>query len=224
MNAFGLIGRLAPRRIMSWVWIAMPIAFGAMISEPTASADDFIPYHEEPTPSPAPIYNDVTDCYDAPSGLGSFCPHANSGIANTRPVPYVDPCFIEQNAMRPCTPKIVGVDPKTVGTWKLLFKGGAWIWEIRRNGTYKFHSEAGDGAPPTEGTFAASNGHWMLKATNGYTDAGTYRFESGDTWIATGQLGTAPWRLDTTKAVSGKPVPPETVRSQPASPKPPIDR
>ena len=216
MNAFSLIR--VSSRAMRRVGAAMPILFGAMALQSTAAADDFIPYHEVSPPIPAPIYNEATDCYDAPSGLGSFCPRANNngGTASTRTVPYVDPCFIEQNAMRPCTPKIVGVDPKTIGTWKLPFKGGPWVWVIHRDGTYEFHSEAGDGAEPNAGKFAAKNGHWMLKATSGYTDAGIYRFQGRDTWIATGQWGTAPWRLDTVKAVSSKP--PLTVRSQPVSP------
>jgi hypothetical protein len=87
--------------------------------------------------------------------------------------------------MRPCTkaqqqsPKPVGVDPKTVGTWKLPLKGGDWVWEIHRDGTYGFHSEAGDGVPSHAGTFSASNGHWVLKATTGYTDSGTYVLRLG---------------------------------------------
>jgi hypothetical protein len=43
------------------------------------------------------------------------------------------------------------------------------------------------------GVFSASNGHWWLRATNGYTD-GTYIFQPPDIWIATGRLGTGAWR------------------------------
>jgi hypothetical protein len=217
MNTLGVIDRVASLA-MRFVWVAIAILFGAIALESTASAQDYIPYHEDPTPDTGPVYNGITNCYDAPGGIASFCPNANVGTASGHPVPTVDPCFIAQNAMRPCKPEPVGVDPKTVGIWKLPFKGGPWVWEIDRNGTYKFHSEAGDGVLPHEGKFAASNGNWLLKATNGYTDAGTYRFQGRDTWIATGQLGTAPWRLDSVKAVSSKPAPPVTVRSQPASP------
>ena len=136
-----------------------------------------------------------------------LCGHS-SGLV-IRPV---DPCYIAQNAMRPCTseqaqsPKPVGVDPHTVGTWELPLKGGSWVWEIHRDGTYRFHSEAGDGAPPHAGTFSASNGHWSLKATTGYTDSGTYLFQAPDTLIATGQLGTAAWRHHALKPVSSKPA------------------
>jgi hypothetical protein len=217
MNTFGVIKRVASRA-MRYVWVAIAILFGAIALQSKATAQDFIPYHEDPTPDYGPVYNGITNCYDAPGGIASFCPNANAGTANSNPVPKVDPCFIAQNAMRPCTPEPIGVDPKTVGIWKLQFKGGPGVWEINRNGTYNFHSEAGDGALPHEGKFAASNGRWLLKATNGYTDAGTYRFQGPDTWIATGQLGTAPWHLDSFKAASSKPVPSVTVKPQPAIP------
>lgn len=216
MNMFRLIDRISSMRRTG---AAMLILCGAGALSHAASAQDFVPYHEDPMPDYGPVYNGDTDCYDAPSGLASFCPHAANGRAATNFwVPRVDPCFTAQNAMRPCIKKPVGVDPRTVGVWKLPFKRGPWIWEIDRNGTYKFHSEAVDGVPPHEGKFAASNGSWLLKATNGYTDAGTYRFRGRDTWIATGQLGTAPWRLEGVKAVSSKPAPAVTLRSQPAGP------
>jgi hypothetical protein len=132
------------------------------------------------------------------------------GQAHVAPHLSVDPCFIAQNAMRPCTAaqrqpsKPAGVDPDTVGTWKLALQGGPWVWQIRRDGTYSFHSEAGDGAPQHAGAFSASNGHWSLKATNGYTDGGTYLFQRPDTLIAAGKLGTAAWRKPEVKAAAGK--------------------
>jgi hypothetical protein len=137
----------------------------------------------------------------------------NTGLCAHGPgpaTPAVDPCYLAQNAMRPCTsaqrppPKPVGVDPNTVGTWELPLKGGPWVWEIHRDGTYRFHSEARDGAPAHAGTFSASNGHWSLKATTGYTDSGTYLFQPPDTLIATGQLGTAAWRHHALKPASSK--------------------
>ncbi len=88
----------------------------------------------------------------------------------------------------------VGVDPNTVGTWELQLKGGPWVWEIHSDGTYSFHSEAGDGVPSHSGTFSASNGRWALRATTGYTDRGTYFVKPPDTLIAQGQLGIAAWR------------------------------
>ena len=218
MNMFGAI-RQAARRA---VGLTTAVLFGAIALGSPAWADDFVPYHEDPTPSYAPEYNLATDCYDAPGGLASFCPHANNngGAPANQWVPHVDQCFIDQNAMRPCKKKVVGVDPKTIGIWKLPFRGGPWVWQINRNGTYKFHSEAGDGVPPHEGKFASAKGSWTLQATNGYSDAGTYWFKDRDTWIATGQLGTAPWLLDgakpvqavSTKPVSAKPAPAVTLR------------
>ena len=127
-----------------------------------------------------------------------------------RTAPTVDPCFLAQNAMRPCggaqsqPPKPVGVDPKTVGTWALMVNNARWVWEIDHKGTYKFHTEGADVAVSHAGTFSASNGHWSLKATSGYTDSGTYVFQSPDTLIATGQLGTAAWRQLKLKTASGK--------------------
>src|SRR5208283_3118218 len=86
------------------------------------------------------------------------------------------------------------VDPNLVGTWQLPQKGGIWVLEVHRDGTYRFHSEAGEGAPPNAGTFSASNGHWSLTSSNGYTDGGDYVFQAPDIWIATGKLGIAAWR------------------------------
>jgi hypothetical protein len=124
-------------------------------------------------------------------------------------VPRVDPCFIAQNAMRPCgsvqqnapmpaaavAPNVAAVvDSNMVGTWDLPRPIGRWVLQVLRDGTYKFHSEASDGAVANAGAFSASNGHWWLRATNGYTDGGTYIFQPPDLWIATGRLGTGAWR------------------------------
>jgi hypothetical protein len=137
----------------------------------------------------------------------------NTGLCAHGPgpaTPAVDPCYLAQNAMRPCTsgqrqpPKPVGVDPHAVGTWELTVNNARWVWEIYRNGTYKFHTEGSDVAVSHAGTFSASNGYWSLKATTGYTDSGTYLIQPPDTLIATGQLGTAAWRLYTLKPASSK--------------------
>lgn len=85
-------------------------------------------------------------------------------------------------------------DPDTIGTWQLLVNGKPWIWEIHTDGTYAFHSEAGDGVPPQSGKFAASAGYWWLEAANGYADGGTYTLQPPDSFTATGKLGTALWR------------------------------
>jgi hypothetical protein len=86
------------------------------------------------------------------------------------------------------------VDPRTVGTWELLRNPGVWVWRIAANGTYEFHSEAGDGAPPQAGTIAAGGGKWSIRAlNNGYTDGGTYTFQAPDRLLATGKLGTGAW-------------------------------
>jgi hypothetical protein len=151
---------------------------------------------------------------DAEIAEAENCNNTGScGQAPNAPHAGVDPCFLAQNAMRPCTAaqrqasKPIGVDPDTVGTWQLPLKGGPWVWQIRRDGTYTFHSEAGDGAPPHAGAFSASNGRWSLKATNGYADGGTYLFQRPDTLIAVGKLGTAAWRRPAPKVDAGKQAP-----------------
>jgi hypothetical protein len=112
----------------------------------------------------------------------------------------VDPCFIAQNAMRPCNSspqalaRPIGVDAHLLGTWYLPIGKGIWVFEILPNGSYKFHSEAGDGVAPHTGSFSANNGHWSMRATTGYVDGGTYLFQAPDIWIATGRLGTGAWR------------------------------
>jgi hypothetical protein len=86
------------------------------------------------------------------------------------------------------------VDPNAVGTWEYETNPGRWIWRIARNGTYEFHSEAGDGAPSQAGTLTAKDGHWTIHAINfDYTDGGTYTFNAPGTLTATGKLGTGSW-------------------------------
>jgi hypothetical protein len=120
---------------------------------------------------------------------------SSGGQAASHTVPGVDPCFIAQNAMRPCTQsKLVGVDPNLVGKWLLPRPGGNWVLEVFRTGSYEFHSEAKDGVASHAGAFAAGKGQWSMKATNGYIDGGPYLFQPPDTWIAAGRLGSAAWR------------------------------
>jgi hypothetical protein len=86
------------------------------------------------------------------------------------------------------------VDPNLVGLWQLLINPGYWIWEIGRDGTYTFHSEAADGVPPHMGTFTASNAHYTMYAINmTVDDVGTYKYAAPGTLTATGRLGTGTW-------------------------------
>ncbi len=86
------------------------------------------------------------------------------------------------------------VDAAIIGTWALTINPGRWVWEIGPHGTYEFHSEAPDAATSHSGTFTASDGHWTLQATNGWSDGGTYSFEAPGIFVATGRLGTGTWR------------------------------
>jgi len=140
-------------------------------------------------------------CRDSGIGcIGQPGPGTQGPFLSLRPP---DPCFMKQNAMRPCTTEApqktdAVVDPNVVGTWEFPMQQGPWVWEIFPNGTYVFHSEAGDDAPSHAGTFSASNGHWSLKATSGlpgYTDGGTYRTEPPNTWVPTGRLGQGTWHI-----------------------------
>jgi hypothetical protein len=139
--------------------------------------------------------------------VGCDSPFVPNGGGSQISVPRVDPCFTAQNAMRPCgpvqqnpprpvaavAPNVAAIDPHMVGTWDLPRPAGRWVLQVLRDGTYKFHSEAADGAVANAGAFSASNGHWWLRATNGYTDGGTYIYQPPDIWIATGRLGTGAW-------------------------------
>jgi hypothetical protein len=137
-------------------------------------------------------------------GCGCGCGNGNSNSS----APRVDPCTLRQNAMIPCNSapaKAAEVDPSVVGTWELKLQGGPWVLEIRRDGTYTFHSEAQDGAASHAGNFNASNGHWSLIANTGCRDWGTYVLQGQDTWIATGHLGSGAWRRHPQKTASSKP-------------------
>jgi hypothetical protein len=46
---------------------------------------------------------------------------------------------------------------------------------------------------PTRALISANNGHWSLKANNGYTDGGEYSCQLPDISIAAGQLGMGAW-------------------------------
>jgi hypothetical protein len=148
--------------------------------------------------TPSPEDNAFQSYEEAHASICALYGCGNRGGTTAPRIGY-DPCFLAQNAMRPCTSdeaktaKPSGVDPNLAGTWEVPFKGGPWVLEIARNGTYKFHSEAKDGVPSNTGTFSASDGHWSMKAKTGYADAGDYLFQAPNVWIATGKLGAAAW-------------------------------
>jgi hypothetical protein len=141
----------------------------------------------------------------------------------------VDPCYLAQNAMRPCTSKgsnakPKGVDPNLTGTWEIPFKRGPWVLTIDRNGTYKFHSEAGDSVPANTGTFQAGGGHWSLKADKiGYADFGDYLFQVPNVFIATGQHGAVAWLRPELAKEAMRPCPPRRQPPPKLASKPVVD-
>lgn len=118
------------------------------------------------------------------------------------------PCQYAQNALRPCTnqPAPRGVDGRLVGTWEIVTPTplgvARWIWEIHKDGTYRFHAEGPDAAKPHSGTFAAANGQYVLNSTTiAWNDAGTYQLQDGTTLVAIGKLGRGTWHRVQAKAV-----------------------
>jgi Sel1 repeat-containing protein len=134
-------------------------------------------------------------CADVPSNL--WAPLASA------PVRHFLPCQIAQNADRPCTNQEqsyvpTGVDGGLVGTWEIVTPTPAgiarWVWEIHKDGTYRFHAEGPGAVQAHRGTFAASNGHYLLNSTTiKWNDAGTYQLEDSATLLATGKLGSGTW-------------------------------
>jgi len=151
----------------------------------------------------------------------------SGGRATPAPRLGYDPCYLAQNALRPCTSADMkalnphGVDANLVGTWELRLKGGFWVLIINADGTYAFHSDAHDGAPSHTGTFAASNGSWSMKAKTGYpgySGSGNYLYQAPNIFVATSQLGAVSWlRPDlaqaamSCKVVTQKPKNPATL-------------
>ena len=95
------------------------------------------------------------------------------------------------------------VDPKIVGVWETQVQGGRWVWIVKPNGTYEFHSEARDGMLAHSGNFSASDGNWWLRASDGQTDGGAYRNDAPGTFVATGKSGTWAWKHPVADAAGG---------------------
>ncbi len=111
-----------------------------------------------------------------------------------------------------CATAAEGVDPNVVGVWQLAVPGpggkAIWIWDIRANGTYEFRIEGLGAQGGHSGKLVAKNGQWTLTATTmKYADGGKYRNPDPNTFIATGQLGTASWTRKAPAVVTNKKIP-----------------
>ena len=144
--------------------------------------------------------------------LTGLCGHGPA----TAPKVGCDPCYLAQNAMRPCAsqrrqpPTPVGVDRNIVGTWELSVPNAQgvsrWVWQIRPDGSYDFHAEGPEAAPAHRGTFAASKGQYILNSTTmAWKDSGTYQLTAHNTLVAKGLLGTGSWhRIQSTPVADSK--------------------
>ncbi|HEY1725732.1 MAG TPA: hypothetical protein VGF89_09930 [Steroidobacteraceae bacterium] len=95
-----------------------------------------------------------------------------------------------------------------MGTWEVSVPNqlglSRWVWEIRPDGTYKFHAEGPGAVPGHGGTFAAAKGHYSLNSTTlAWNHTGTHQVVSKTTLVATGRLGTGTWQKVQSK-VSGE--------------------
>jgi hypothetical protein len=125
---------------------------------------------------------------------------------------HYDPCYLQKNALVPCTPEDMkavakaaaaqpkGVDRALVGSWETKIPTPLgeqrWIWDIRGNGSYDFHAEgpAAAAVPAHSGHFAAQKGRYTLTSTTTtWNDAGTYQLTDADTLAAKGRLGSGTW-------------------------------
>jgi hypothetical protein len=85
------------------------------------------------------------DCFDV--GGNEVCNNMNMPAPKPQPrppQPSIPPCYLEQNAMRPCdsgkaqsqhVQKVTGVDPNIAGTWTYQQPHGLWVLEVSQNGT-----------------------------------------------------------------------------------------
>jgi hypothetical protein len=153
-------------------------------------------------PTVEQMYNDARDGQIAENEYCGYTGLCSNGGGQAAPRIGYDPCYLAQNAMRPCTSADMqalqphGVDPSLAGTWELPLLHGLWVLTIDRGGTYTFHSYARDGVPSHSGTFAASNGSWTMKAKPGpvkYSGSGNYLYQAPNIFIATSQLGAVSW-------------------------------
>ena len=143
----------------------------------------------------------TADDFIAEADYCNFTGLCGNGGGQTAATTHIgpDPCYLAQNAMRPCTSADMkalqphGVDPNLVGTWELPLKGGLWVMTISASGTYTFRSDAHGGVPSHSGTFVASNGAWIMKAKTGYAGSGNYLYQAPNIFIATSQLGAVSW-------------------------------
>lgn len=114
-------------------------------------------------------------------------------VVQAAPCASDDPRWPAPLPLPASTDGAASVDPAVVGTWELAINPGRWVMEVGAKGTFEFHSEAMDGAPSRAGAFTASNGNWTLNATDGWSDGGSYSFQSPSVWIAIGKLGIGTW-------------------------------
>ena len=110
------------------------------------------------------------------------------------------------------------VDPALVGTWQMQVPNSAgvaiWVWDVHANGAYSFHAEGPGNVPSHRGTFEATKGRYVLKATTmDWEDRGTYDPPANNVFRATGKLGTGFWKRVSAAELRPSAVTPPSARN-----------
>jgi Caspase domain len=128
------------------------------------------------------------------TGQPSSAAQVNTNQANAAPADAGAPSRVAP------APSSLAIDPALVGTWEIMVPSdrgmSRWIWRIMSDGTYKFRAEGPRPAQAHEGTIAATNGHWSIRANKGltgYDDSGSYEIRDSAA-VITGKLGTGHWK------------------------------
>ena len=108
--------------------------------------------------TPSPEDNAFQSYEEAHASICALYGCGNRGGTTAPRIGY-DPCFLAQNAMRPCTSdeaktaKPGGVDPNLAGTWEVPFKGGPWVLRSRATAPTNFTAKPRTASPQTRGLF-----------------------------------------------------------------------
>ena len=121
----------------------------------------------------------------------------------------------------------VRLDSALPGTWLLDLKNdqGSWTFtfNVRTDGTYRTSVRGTSPLPEEMGSISAADGKWLLAASSGRRDSGTYQLPDKETLLFETQLGPARWRRPKAAAPLSAPAgplkaPPEDALVSPVQP------